>query len=157
MEATNPKNCDQSNLKVNDVCEVKWTDRKVYKAMIVTLGKASSKLCIEETIFTGGHVKMEAKLAEMAEGKPELKAQVSCLQTQVTYLLRIRAQTESTDSSTESSSQCGSGTRLFSVVLHFYRLYMHLRVGSTIMHINHTEMCRLLIFFFTCRMLAGGS
>eukprot|EP00731_Ephydatia_muelleri_P002744 Em0001g2744a len=83
-----------SNLKVNDVCEVKWTDRKVYKAMIVTLG---------------GHVKMEAKLAEMAEGKPELKAQVSCLQTQVTYLLRIRAQTESTDSSTESSSQCGSG------------------------------------------------
>ena len=61
----------QSNLKVNDVCEVKWMDRKVYKAMIVALGKASSKLCIEETIFTGGRVKMEAKLAEMAEGKPE--------------------------------------------------------------------------------------
>ena len=48
----------------------------------------------------------------------QLKAQVLCLQTQVTYLLRFRAQTESTDSSSESSSQCGSGTHcLFSVVL----------------------------------------
>ena len=47
----------------------------------------------------------------------QLKAQVSCLQSQVTYLLRIsRAQVESTDSFAESSSQCGSGTHcLFSV------------------------------------------
>ncbi|KAL5467268.1 hypothetical protein EMCRGX_G031471 [Ephydatia muelleri] len=71
---------------------------------------------------------MEAKLAEMAEEVDsedsekeeehsrgsqvdimQLKAQVLCLQTQVTYLLRFRAQTESTDSSSESSSQCGSG------------------------------------------------
>ena len=37
---------NQSNLKVNDVCEVKWTDGKVYKATIVALGKASSRLCI---------------------------------------------------------------------------------------------------------------
>ena len=43
----------------------------------------------------------------------QLKAQVLCLQTQVTYLLRIgRTQTESTDSSAESSSQCGSGTHI---------------------------------------------
>ncbi|KAL5517443.1 hypothetical protein EMCRGX_G002986 [Ephydatia muelleri] len=56
-------------MKVNDVCEVKWTDRKVYKAMIVTLDGSQ----------TGRNGR------------------------------RIRAQTESTDSSTESSSQCGSG------------------------------------------------
>ncbi|KAL5510075.1 hypothetical protein EMCRGX_G005551 [Ephydatia muelleri] len=41
-----------SNLKVNDVCKVKWTDRKVYKAPIVALGERE---------------KMDAKLAEMAE------------------------------------------------------------------------------------------
>ena len=37
---------NQSNLKVNGVCEVKWTDGKVYYATIVALGKASSRLCI---------------------------------------------------------------------------------------------------------------
>eukprot|EP00731_Ephydatia_muelleri_P002728 Em0001g2728a len=131
---------DQSNLKVNDVCEVRWTDGKGYRATIVALG---------------GREKMEAKLAEMAEevdsedtekedqrsGGSEvkqkgssavastskvfhkssafildelkadimqLKAQVLCLQKQVTYLLTIKAQTESTDSSADQSSQCGS-------------------------------------------------
>ncbi|KAL5474534.1 hypothetical protein EMCRGX_G026492 [Ephydatia muelleri] len=116
---------NQSNLKVNGMCEVKWTDGKVYYATIVALG---------------GREKMEAKLAE---GKPQtcaiianvyertevdsedtekedqrsggseadimqLKAQVLCLQKQVTYLLTIKAQTESTDSSADQSSQCGS-------------------------------------------------
>ena len=49
----------------------------------------------------------------------QLKAQVFCLQTQVTYLLTIKAQTESTDSSADQSSQCGSGicNSLFSVAL----------------------------------------
>eukprot|EP00731_Ephydatia_muelleri_P001803 Em0001g1803a len=42
----------QSNLNVNDACEVKWTDGKGYRATIVALG---------------GREKMEAKLAEMAE------------------------------------------------------------------------------------------
>ena len=37
---------NQSNLKVNGMCEVKWTDGKVYYATIVALGKASSRLCI---------------------------------------------------------------------------------------------------------------
>ncbi|KAL5515145.1 hypothetical protein EMCRGX_G000270 [Ephydatia muelleri] len=151
---------NQSNLKVNGVCEVKWTDGKVYYATIVALGRRE---------------KMEAKLAEMAEDTEkedqrsggsevkqkgssavastskvsqtancptqrrldakrkrsqseevlkksaqllqhlsqradimQLKAQVLCLQKQVTYLLTIKAQTESTDSSADQSSQCGS-------------------------------------------------
>eukprot|EP00731_Ephydatia_muelleri_P033675 Em0035g12a len=128
---------NQSNLKVNGMCEVKWTDGKVYYATIVALGgreKMEAKLAEEvdsedtekEDQRSGGsEVKQKGSSAVASTSKVfhkssafildelkadimQLKAQVLCLQKQVTYLLTIKAQTESTDSSADQSSQCGS-------------------------------------------------
>eukprot|EP00731_Ephydatia_muelleri_P000189 Em0001g189a len=131
---------NQSNLKVNGVCEVKWTDGKVYYATIVALGrreKMEAKLAEmaeevdsedtekEDQRSGGSEVKQKGSSAVASTSKVyhkssafildelkadimQLKAQVLCLQKQVTYLLTIKAQTESTDSSADQSSQCGS-------------------------------------------------
>ena len=65
---------NQSNVKVNDVCEVRWTDGKVYTARIVAIGKTFLSLPFHFDYYypTGGRDKMEKILAEKEEGKPAL-------------------------------------------------------------------------------------
>ncbi|KAL5469100.1 hypothetical protein EMCRGX_G030296 [Ephydatia muelleri] len=78
---------DQSNLNVNDACEVKWTDGKGYRATIVALG---------------GREKMEAKLAEMAEGKPQTCA----------IIANVYERTEVDSEDTEKEDQRSGGSEV---------------------------------------------